>query len=42
MRYISSGVWYCLRVAYIEAFLIKRFELGVFFLAHIAHDTFNQ
>ena len=33
MRYISSGVWYGLRVACNEAFLMKLFELGVFFLA---------
>jgi hypothetical protein len=33
MRYISSGVWYGLRTAYNEAFLIKLFKLGVFFLA---------
>ena len=33
MRYISSGVWYGLRVACDEAFLMKLFELGVFFLA---------
>jgi hypothetical protein len=33
MRYISSGVWYGLRIAFNEAFLMKLFELGVFFLA---------
>ena len=33
MRYISSGVWYGLRVACNEAFLMKLFELGVFFIA---------
>jgi hypothetical protein len=33
MRYISSGVWYGLRIAFNEAFLMKLFELGVFSLA---------
>jgi hypothetical protein len=33
MRYIPPGVWYGLCVACNEAFLMKLFELGVFFLA---------